>query len=237
MVTVSPESASSLVLFIRFTINKNIKIRISFTVSAALKLLRNRAKEERKNLGRKKKDAVWEAGTREAIAANPTQEPVGKQTTVYDISPVPKWTLFIGKMTNGNVQYPLFDVERHSLSVFFSQVLYQILQGGQKFIVGTVWKQLCNGWRRDKGFGKYKSWGVTEGSNNRLDALRKAMKVGEMSAEVKVLEKLVENLFDTHKMDREEIFVRVGIIQTCRQTQQVRSIFVELICNKADSHY
>ena len=140
-------------------------------------------------------------------------------------------------MTIVNGKFPLFDAERHSISVFSSQVSYQILQVGQKLIAGTGWKQLCNGWRRDKCFGKYKSWGLTEGSNNWLDNLRKEMKVGEMSAEVKVLETLVENLFVTHKMNREEIFVKVGIIQTCRQTQQVRSIFVELICNKADNHY
>ena len=114
---------------------------------------------------------------------------------------------------------------------------YQILQVRQKLIAGTGWKQLCNGWRRDKGFGKYKSWGLTEGSKNWLDDLRKAMKVGEMSAEVKVLEMLVGNLFDAHNMNRKEIFVKVGITQTCRQTQQARSIFVELIFNKADNNY
>lgn len=76
-----------------------------------------------------------------------------------------------------------------------------------------------------------------EGSNNWLDALHKTMQVGDMSVEVKLLETLTESLFDTHEMNQEEIFVRLGIIQTCRQTQQVRSIFVELIWNKADNHF
>ena len=62
------------------------------------------------------------------------------------------------------------------------------------------------------------------------------MKVGETSAEVKVLERLMKHLFDAHQMKPEEIFVKVGIIQTYRQTQQVRSIFVE-IWNTDDNHY
>ena len=83
----------------------------------------------------------------------------------------------------------------------------------------------------------YKSWGLNDGNNNWLDALRKEMKVGEMSAEVKVLETLVDYLLEYHKMNKEEIFVKVGIIQTCKQTQQVRSFFVELIFHKANNHY
>ena len=83
----------------------------------------------------------------------------------------------------------------------------------------------------------YKSWGLNDCGNNWLDALRKAMKVGEMSAEVKVLETLVEYLLEYHKMNKEEIFVKVGIIQTCKQTQQARSFFVELIFYKANNHY
>ena len=83
----------------------------------------------------------------------------------------------------------------------------------------------------------YKSWGLNDGDNNWLDSLRKAMKVGEMSAEVKVLETLVENIFDSHKMTWEELFVKVGIIQTCKQTQQVRSFFVELIFYKSNNNY
>ena len=96
---------------------------------------------------------------------------------------------------------------------------------------------MCNGWRTDKSFGKYKSLGLNDGDNNWLDDLRKAMKVGEMSAEVKVLETLVDYLLEYHKMNKEEIFVKVGIIQTCKQTQQVRSFFVELIFYKANNHY
>ena len=106
-------------------------------------------------------------------------------------------------MTIGNGPFPLFYKERHALSLFTSQVSYQILQVGQKLIAGTGWKQLCNGWNRaERGFGMYKSWGLNDGDNNWLDALRKAMKVGEMSAEVKVLETLVKNLFGSHKMNR-----------------------------------
>ena len=51
MVTVTPESANSLVLFISFCINENTKIRISFTVHNALWILGKRAKEEWINLG------------------------------------------------------------------------------------------------------------------------------------------------------------------------------------------
>ena len=54
------------------------------------------------------------------------------------------------------------------------------------------------------------------------------MKVETMSAEVKVLETLVDNLFNTHEINKEDAFVKVGIIQTCRQTQQVRSFFVKI---------
>ena len=65
--------------------------------------------------------------------------------------------------------------------------------------MGTGWSLLGNPrWTEDTHFGKYKTWGLTEGSNNWLDDVRKAMKVEMMSAEVKVLETLVNHLFDTH---------------------------------------
>ena len=51
MVTVTPESANLLVLFISFCINENTKIRISFTVHNVLWILGKRAKEEWINLG------------------------------------------------------------------------------------------------------------------------------------------------------------------------------------------
>ena len=79
--------------------------------------------------------------------------------------------------------------------------------------------------------------GLNDGNNNWLDALRKAMKVGEMSAEVKVVEFLVDYLLKCHNMNKDDVFVKVGIIQTCKQTQQVRSFFVELIFYKANNHY
>ena len=82
----------------------------------------------------------------------------------------------------------------------------------------------------------YKSCGLNDGDNNWRDALLKAIKVGEM-AEVKVLEMLVDYLLECHKMNKEEIFVKVGIIQTCKKTQQVRRFFVELIFYKANNHY
>ena len=60
--------------------------------------------------------------------------------------------------------------------------------------MGTGWNPLCNPrWTRDTNFGKYKTWGLTEGSNSWLDDLRKEMKVETMSAEVKVLETLVDH--------------------------------------------
>ena len=167
----------------------------------------------------------------------PTQAAVVEPSAVYNISGVIKRTPFIGKMTVGNGPFPLFYEERHALSLFTSQVSYHILQVGQKLIAGTGWRLLCNGWRRDKGFGKYKSLGLNDGDNNWLDALRKAMKVGEMSAEVKVVEFLVDYLLKYHNMNKDEIFVKVGIIQTIKPTQQVRSFFVELIFYKSNNHY
>ena len=160
--------------------------------------------------------------------------PSAPTSAVYNISGVIK---LIGKMTVGIGPFPLFYEDRHALSVFTSQVSSQVLQVGQKLIAGNGWKPLCNGWNKDKGFGKYKSWGLNDGNNNWLDALRKAMKVGEMSAEVKVVEFLVDYVLKYHNMNKDKIFVKVGIIQAIKPTQQVRSFFVELIFYKSNNHY
>ena len=144
----------------------------------------------------------------------------------------------IGKMTVGSGCFPLFYEDRHALSLFTSQVSSQVLQVGRKLIAGDGWKQLCNGWNQaERGFGMYKVWGLNEGNNNYVEALRKAMKVEKMSAEVKVVQFLVDYLLNNHNMDKDEIFVKVGIIQTIKPTQQVRSFFVELIYYKSNNHY
>ena len=49
-----PLSASSLVVFISFTIKPNSKIRISITLSTAFDILRSRAEKEQKNVGQGK---------------------------------------------------------------------------------------------------------------------------------------------------------------------------------------
>ena len=58
-----------------------------------------------------------------------------------------------------------------------------------------------------------------------------------MSAEVKVVEFWVDYLLKRHDMNKEDVFVKVGIIQNCKQTQQVRRFFVELIFYKTNNHY
>ena len=78
----------------------------------------------------------------------PTQAAVAEPSAVYNISGVIKRTPFIGKMTIGNGPFPLFYKERHALSLFTSQVSYQILQVVQKLIAGTGWRRLCNGWNQ-----------------------------------------------------------------------------------------
>ena len=154
---------------------------------------------EKSRLQKKNKDALRESNPIDTPAAirmlvagagpsAPKQAVVAGPSDVYKIYGVITQTPFIGKMTIGNRKFPLFYKERHALSVFTSHVSYQVLQVAQKPIVGTGWRQLCNGWNQtETGFGMYKRWGLNDGANNWLDALHKTMKVGEMSAEVKVL--------------------------------------------------
>ena len=65
---------------------------------------------------------VGEPAAVSKIAAITTQAQVGEPDTVDKIAAVRTRTPVIGKMTIGNGQFPLFDAERHSLSVFSSQV-------------------------------------------------------------------------------------------------------------------
>ena len=216
----------------KFWHKRNHKNKDKFYCTKCIVDLRTAGKKRADKCRAVKKD---KGPTPVAVVGPSVVGPSAPTSAVYIISGVIK---LIGKMTVGIGPFPLFYEDRHALSLFTSQVSSQVLQVGRKLIAGDGWKQLCNGWNQaERGFGMYKVWGLNEGNNNYVEALRKAMKVEKMSAEVKVVQFLVDYLLNNHNMDKDEIFVKVGIIQTIKPTQQVRSFFVELIYYKSNNHY
>ena len=131
---------------------------------------------------------------------------------------------------------PLFHMDKHQLFRMSTEVSYQILSTGQKLISAGDWIPLCTPrWTTgSRGFASYKTWGLMDGDNNWMLALSKAMKVGDKSVEIKVLKELINHVKINHTMN--EVFVKVGLIKTIQETQQVRSIFGDVLI-KADSQF
>ena len=165
------------------------------------------------------------------------REKKGKTKNTINTVPLilPEIRLHLQKLNLPKNPSPLFHMDKHQLFGMSTEVSYQILSTVQKLISGGAWDPLCAPrWSKDRSFATYKTWGLKDGTNKWMLALRKAMKVGDKSVEIKVLKELINHVKINHTMN--EVFVKVGLIKTIQETQQVRIIFGDVLI-KADGQF
>ena len=102
-------------------------------------------------------------------------------------------------------------MDKHQLLGMSTEVSYQILFTVQTLISGGAWDLLyAPHWSNDRSFATY-NWGLKDGTNKWMLGLRKGMKPGDKSVEMKVLGNLINHVIMAQNMN--DVFVKVGTIK------------------------
>ena len=120
----------------------------------------------------------------------------------------------------------LFDHDKHFAFVFSIEFSYQLLSSTQRLCRIGTWEPLCAPKAaRDQKFGLYKSWGL-DGDNDWKKSLRKALKVDkdgvDCDGQYSVLVGFVEWIQNFMDMSDDRFFVKLSLIKTVKDVQQVR---------------
>ena len=120
----------------------------------------------------------------------------------------------------------LFDHDKHFAFVFSIEFSYQLLSSTQRLCRIGTWEPLCAPKAaRDQKFGLYKSWGL-DGDNDWKKSLQRALKVDkdgvDCDGQYSVLVGFVEWIQQFMGMSDDRFFVKLSLIKTVKDVQQVR---------------